>query len=186
MSYTPETLTYDTYERLRAQSSQVPSSIIPRLIILVPSALRLLPSKVRERFGEQDAELYRKNYTVALTTGQGSLSAHTDLASEPMIASEIVKVTHPDVVSSVNSTGKLQRVGSESALNLSRSLEFSYFAVEDNVLYTMKDNDRATLGSNASVRAGFPPAIGDVKVSHEPLLLELMVELAQGIIAKAA
>jgi len=186
MSYTAETLANDAYERLRAAGADVPPSIIPRLVTLVPSALRLLPIKVRERFGDSEAELYRKNYTVALTSGQGSLAAHTDLTSEPMIPSEIVKVTHPDVVSSTNAGGKLRQLGSSSALDLTRSQEFAYFAVEDNTLFTMSGNDRTALGSNATVRAAFPPLIANVKFSHEPLLPEIMLELSQGLIAKAA
>lgn len=155
------------------------------LSVLVSDALRLLPAKVKERLGDADAEIYRKDYTVALIGGQGSLSTHTGLASEPMIPSEIVKVTHPDAITATNLEGKLRRVGSESGLNLNRSLEYSYFAVADNTLYTMKDNNRTTLGNDASVRAAFPPAIANVKFSHEPMLVECMLELAQGVVNKA-
>jgi hypothetical protein len=177
---TAQTLALTVYERLKSSSVQVTPSIVPRLITLVPSALRLLPIKIRERFGSAEAELYRKNYTVALIAGQGSLATHTDLVSEPMISSEIVKVTHPDVVSSVNAEGKLKQLGSSSALDLDRSSEFAYFAVENNTLFTMMNNDRTALGSNATVRAAFPPLIANVKFSHEPMLLELMIELSQG------
>jgi hypothetical protein len=186
MAYTAKSLANDTYERLRTSVANLPPSIIPRLITLVPSALRMLPIKVRERFGSAEAELYRKNYTVALTDGQGSLATHTDLTSEPMIPSEIVKVTHPDVVSSTNAGGKLKQLGSSSALDLARSIEFAYFAIEDNTLFTMMNNDRTALGSDATVRAAYPPLIANVKFSHEPILLESMVELAQGLVAKAA
>lgn len=183
MSYTAQTLANDTYEALRSSSANVPASIIPRLVILVPSALRMLPTKIRERFGEAEAELYRKDYTVALTSGQGALSLHTDLTSEPMIPSEIVKVTHPTVVSSTNAEGKLRRLGSSSALDLFRSQEYAYFAIENNTLFTMMGNDRTVLGSDATVRAAFPPLITNVKFSHEPILLECMVEMSQGLIA---
>jgi len=182
--YTEEILVNDAYERLKLVNPQLPPSIIPRLVILIPSALRLLPSRVRERLGEADAEVYRKNYSVTLTDGEGSLSAHTNLASEPMIPTEIVKVTHPDAVTSTNAKGKLTRVGSESALNLSKSTEFAYYAVEDNTLYTMMNNDRTVLEGTATVRAAYPPAIGNVIASHEPLLLEVVVGL--GLAAKAA
>jgi len=184
MSYTELSLANDTFERLKSSAAPVQPSIIPRLITLVPSALRLLPKTIRERFGEAEAELYRKDYTVTMSSGQGSLSTHTDLASEPMIPSEIVKVTNPDAITTTNPTGKLQRVGSESALNLSRSVEFGYYAVEDNILYTMLNNDRTVIASDSTVRAAFPPVIASVKFSHEPLLVELMLELV-GIPAKA-
>jgi len=185
MSYTNETLPNDVYERLRSSGANVPASIIPRLATLIPSALRLLPTRIRERFGESEAELYRKNYIVALASGSGSLSDHTDLDSEPMIPSEIVKVTHPDAVTSTNADGKLRRLGSSSALDLARSQEFAYYAVEDNTLFTMTGNDRTVLGNDATVRAAFPPAIENVKFSHEPILVELMIELSQGLLAKA-
>jgi hypothetical protein len=184
MSYTPQTLVNDVFERLKA-SGGAPPSIIPRLMTLVPSALRMLPIRVRERFGDAEAELYRKDYSVALTSGAGRLATNTDLASEPMIPSEIVKVTHPDAITATNLEGKLRRVGSESGLNLNRSLEYSYFAIADNTLYTMKDNNRTTLGNDATVRAAFPPAIANVKFSHEPMLVECMLELAQGVVNKA-
>jgi hypothetical protein len=184
MSYTEQTLANDTFERLKSSGAPVQPSIIPRLVTLVPSALRLLPRTVRERFGEAEAELYRKNYTVTMTAGQGSLATHTNLTSEPMIPSEISKVTNPDVVTASNPAGKLQRVGSENALNLSRSLEFSYYAVEDNILYTALGNDRTAITSDSTVRAACPPLIANVKFSHEPLLVELMIELI-GIPAKA-
>lgn len=183
--YTAQTLVNDVFERLKTSGAQVPPSMIPRLITLVPSALRMLPLLVRQRFGEAEAELYRKDYTVALTSGAGSLATHPALTTEPMIPSEIVKVTHPDVVSDSNAEGKLQRVGSESALNLNRSLEYSYFAIADNKLMTMKDNDRTTLGSSATVRAAYPPDIGSVVFAHEPLLVEAMIELAQGVMKAA-
>lgn len=186
MAYSAQTLVNDVFERLKTSGAPVPPSMIPRLITLVPSALRMLPIRVRQRFGEAEAEIYRKNYAVVLTSGSGSLASHTALTSEPMIPSEIVKVTHPDVVSDSNSEGKLQRVGSSNALSLNRSQEYSYFAIEDNTLYTMKANDRTTLGSNATVRAAYPPDIGNVVFSHEPLLLECMLEMVQGAITKAA
>lgn len=178
MSYTELTLSNDAFERLKVGNPQLPPSIIPRLITLVPTALRLLPGRIREQFGNSEAELYRKNYTVALTSGAGSLATHTDLTSEPMIPSEIVKVTHADAVTDYNTEGRLERVGSASSLGLPRSEEFGYYAVEDNYLYTMFGNDRTTLGGNATVRAAFPPLIASVKFSHEPILLELMVSLA--------
>jgi len=178
MSYTVETLANDTFERLGVLGRKPHPSLIPRLITLVPSALRLLPIKIRERLGSAEAELYRKDFEVDLEDGAGSLATHTDLTSEPMIPSDIVKVTHPDCVTESNAEGKLRRVGSSSGLDLYRSLEYAYFAIEDNTLYTMKDNDRTTLGDTATVRAAFPPAIGSVKFSHEPMLLECMIELA--------
>jgi hypothetical protein len=181
MSYTVETLVNDTFERLKVSGRNPQPSLIPRLITLVPTALRLLPIRVRERFGSPEAEIYRKNYSVTLSAGDGSLSTHTDLASEPMIPSEIVKVTHPDCVQDGNAEGKLQKVGSSSGLDLNRSSEYAYFAVEDNTLFTMKDNDRTALGDTATVRAAFPPTIDHVKFSHEPILLECMVELANGL-----
>jgi hypothetical protein len=186
MSYTELTLANDTYERLRSAGANIPASITPRLVTLVPSALRLLPTKICERFGDAEAELYRKNYTVALTSGQGSLATHTALTSEPMIPSEIVKVTHPDAVTDTNADGKLRKLGSSSALDLNRSEEFAYFAVEDNTLFTMMANDRTALGNNATVRAAYPPLISNVKFSHEPMLLECMIELSQGMVVQAA
>lgn len=149
--------------------------------VLVNDALRYLPTKVKERLGEADAEIYRKNYAVTLTSGQGDLSTHTNLATEAMIPSEIVKVTHPSAVSGVNAAGKLYKVGSESSLNLHRSTEFAYYAVEDNTLYTMKDNVRTTLTGTATVRAAYPPLITTVKASHEPILVDCLIELAQGV-----
>jgi hypothetical protein len=188
MSYTVESLANDTYERLRSSGADIPSSLIPRLATLVPSALRLLPIRVRERFGDTEAEIYRKNFTVTLTltSGQGSLATHTALTSESMIPSEIVKVTHPDVISSTNAEGKLRRVGSSSALDLSRSQEYAYYAVENNTLFTMKGNDRTVLTGDATVRAAYPPLIGNVVFSHEPILLELMIDISQGMVTKAA
>lgn len=183
---TAQTLALTVYERLKSSGAAVTPSIVPRLVTLVPSALRMLPIKVRERFGDAEAELYRKNYTVALSSGQGALATHTDLTSEPMIPSEIVKVTHPDAVTGTNAEGKLRRVGSSSALDLTRSEEFAYFAIENNTLFTMMNNDRTSLGSNATVRADFPPLIGNVKFSHDPILVECMMELAAGILSKAA
>lgn len=171
MSYTTLSLVNDAYERLRSMDSAVGPSIIPRLTAAVPMALRLLPTKLPN----EEREVYRKNYTVALTSGSGSLSSHTNLTSEPMIPSDITKVTHPDAVTTENTEGKLQRVGSESALNGQRSSAFAYYAVEDNTLYTMMDDDRTALGSNATVRAGFEPLITSVKFQHEPLLLETLV-----------
>lgn len=175
MAYTTETLAYDTYERLKSSGAQVPPSIIPRLITLVPSALYVLPAKVRVEFGEVEAELYRKNYIVALASGQGDLSPHTGLANEAMWPSDIVKVTHPDAITANNAEGRLQRVGSETGLNLNRSLEFSYYAIADNTLYTMRNNDRTTLGNNATVRAGFTPLI--TSVQHEETLLQCLFDL---------
>ena len=174
------------YERLKASGAAVTPSVIPRLVTLVPSALRLLPQRVRERYGDADAELYRKDYTVALTAGQGALSGHTALASEPMIPSEIIKVTHATAVSDTNTGGKLYKVGSESALGLPRTQEFAYYAVEDNILYTMMGNSRATLTDNAVVRAGFIPLIENVAIQHDPALIDAMVELATGLVTKAA
>jgi hypothetical protein len=180
MAYTAEQLVNDAYEALRLSNPQIPPSVIPRLITLVPSALRRLPIKVKDRFGSREAELYRKNYTVALTNGSGSLATHTDLTTEPMIPSEIVKVTHADAVTDENIEGRLQYAGSRSALSQGRSGEFGHYAIEDNILYTMFDGDTTALGSNAIVRAGTQPLIGNVKFSHESLLLECLLELAQG------
>lgn len=171
MAYTLETLVNDAYERLRSMNPTTPPSIIPRLTVAVPAALRMLPTKL----SAEEREVYRKNFTVALTDGAGSLSTHTDLTSEPMIPSDITKVTHADAVTTENTEGKLQRVGSESALNGERSTAFAYYAVEDNTLYTMQDGDRTALGSNATVRAGFEPLITSVKFQHEPILLETLV-----------
>ncbi len=161
-----------------APIESVRATLRTTLLTQIDDVLRRLPTVVRLRLGVAEAEIYRKNFTVALTAGQGALSSHTNLAlaSEPMLASEIAKVTHPDVVSTYNTAGKLTRVGSESALSLPHSLEFAYYAIEDNILYTMLNNDRAALGGNATVRAAFPPAIGNVKEAHEPILVELMVE----------
>jgi hypothetical protein len=158
------------------------SHIASRLNVLISQALRRFPAKLE---GE-DREIYRKSYTVALVSGQGSLSTHTNLTSEPMIPEDIVKVTHPDAVTSANSEGKLTRVGSSAALNYSRSTQFAYFAVEDNTLYTMMNNDRTALGSNATVRAGFVPLLASVKFQHEPFLVLTLAELAGGIIAEKA
>jgi hypothetical protein len=180
MSYTAETLANDAYERLKIINPAAPPSLIPRLITLVPSALRKLPEKVRERFGSREAELYRKNFVVTLTDGAGSLATHTDLTSEPMIPSEIVKVTHADAATETNLEGRLQFAGSVSALDQGRSDEFPWYAVEDNTLYTMFEGDREALDGSATVRASFPPAIGSVKFQHESLLLESLLELIQG------
>jgi hypothetical protein len=168
-------------ERALRRITPVPAeaaSLRTALLTQVEDALRLLPIRVSELLGQAEAEIYRKNYTVALTSGQGSLATHTNLAlaSEPMIASEITKVTHPNAVSAYNATGKLTRLGSESSLSLPHSLEFAYYAIEDNTLYTMMNDDRTTLTGNATVRAAFPPAIGNVKESHEALLVDLLVE----------
>lgn len=176
MSYTTLSLVNDAYERLRTMNSAVESSIIPRLTSAVPAALRMLPSKL----SNEEREVYRKNFTVALTSGAGSLSTHTNLTSEPMIPSDITKVTHPDAITIENTEGKLQRVGSESALNGQRSTAFGYYAVEDNTLYTMLNDDRTVLGSDATVRAGFVPLITSVKFQHEPLLLEALVSMFTG------
>ena len=181
MSYSKQTLATATYERLKAGNPTLPSSLLPRLVVLVDTALRMLPQRVREQFGSAEAELYRKNYQVELTNGQGALAPHTNLDSEAMIPSEISKVTHPNVVTDTNATGKLYRVGSEASLNLDRTGEYSYFAIEDNTLYTAKDNDRTSLNDEATVRAAYPPLIENVKASHQPMLLELMFELAQGM-----
>lgn len=183
MSYTTQTLVNDAYEALKASGAPVPPSLIPRLSILVPTALRLLPARIRERFGDAEAEIYRKNFTVALTAGQGSLATHTDLTSEPMIPSEIVKVTHPSAVTDTNASGRLYKVNSESILSLMRSNEFAYFAVDDNILYTMMNDDRTVLTGNATVRAAYPPAIATVKFAHEPYLLELLISLVQPVAA---
>lgn len=179
MSYTQQTLVNDAYEALKTANPNLPPSVIPRLAILVPSALRKLPTKVRERFGDREAEAYRKNFTVTLTGGSGSLSTHTDLTSEPMIPSEIVKVTHADAVADENEEGRLQYAGSRSALSQGRD-EFPSYAIEDNAIYTVLDGDTTVLDGDATVRAGFVPAIGSVKFSHESLLLECLIELAQG------
>lgn len=148
---------------------------VSRLSVMVPDALRRLPLKLKER--GHDVEIYRKNYTVALTNGAGALSSHTNLTSEPMIPEDIVKVTHADAVTTENTEGKLQRVGSESALNGERSTAFTYYAIEDNTLYTMQDGDRTALGSNATVRAGFVPLITSVKFQHDAFLIECLAEL---------
>jgi hypothetical protein len=179
VSYTAQTLALAAAEQLRASGINVYPSTVPRLVVLVPSALRKLPVKVRERFGPREAEVYRKNYTVALTDGQGSLAAHTDLTSEPMVVSDIAKVTHPDVATEENTEGRLQFAGSRSALSQGRD-EFPSYAVEDNTLYTLFDGDTEALDGNATVRAGFVPLITSVKTSHEPLLLECLVELVKG------
>lgn len=150
------------------------------LLTLVDDALRALPVKVKEKLGSREAELYRKNYAVALTDGAGSLATHTDLTSEPMIPSEIVKVTHADAATETNLEGRLQFAGSVSALDQGRSEEFPWYAVEDNTLYTMFEGGREALDGNATVRAAYPPAIGSVKFSHEPLLLECLIERVQG------
>lgn len=176
MSYTTQSLVNDAYELLRSMNPAVQSSIIPRLTVAVPAALRMLASKLPN----EEREVYRKNYTVALTNGAGSLATHTNLTSEPMIPSDITKVTHPDAATTENTEGKLQRVGSESALNGERSTAFTYYAVEDNTLYTMQDGVRTALGSNATVRAGFVPLITSVKFQHEPLLLECLVGMFTG------
>lgn len=177
MAYTTLSLVNDAYERLRSMNQQVEPSIIPRLTAAVPAALRMLSSKLPP----DEREVYRKSYTVALTNGAGSLATHTNLTSEPMIPSDITKVTHADAVTTENAEGKLQRVGSESALNGQRSTAFAYYAVEDNTLYTAQDGDRTALGtSNATVRAGFVPLIANVKFQHEPLLLECLVGMFTG------
>lgn len=154
---------------------------VSRLSVMIPDALRRLPLKLKAR--GQDVEVYRKNYTVALTAGAGSLSSHTNLTSEPMIPEDIVKVTHTDAVTTENTEGKLQRVGSESALNGERSTAFAYYAIEDNTLYTMQDGDRTALGSNATVRAGFVPQLTSVKFQHDPYLIECLAELGGQVAA---
>lgn len=148
---------------------------VSRLSVMIPDALRRLPLVLKER--GHNIEVYRKNYTVAVTTGAGALSSHTNLTTEPMIPEDIVKVTHADAITADNSEGKLQRVGSESALNGQRSTAFVYFAVEDNILYTMKNNDRTALGGNATVRAGFVPQLTSVKFQHDSFLIECLAEL---------
>lgn len=185
MSYTIESLVNDTYERLSV-SAPLPPSIIPRLATLVPSALRLLPLKIRDKFGDAEAEIYRKNYSVALATGAGSLAEHTNLTTEPMIPSEIVKVTHPNAITADDKEGKLRFVGSSAGLDLLRSTEYGYYAIEDNTLYTSLNDDRTALGGTAVVRAAFPPAIENVKFSHQPMLLECMIELAVPLTQRAA
>lgn len=148
---------------------------VSRLSVMIPDALRRLPLKLKER--GYNIEVYRKNYTVALTAGAGALSSHTNLTTEPMIPEDIVKVTHADAITTENTEGKLQRVGSESALNGQRSTAFAYFVVEDNTLYTMMNNDRTALGGNATVRAGFVPLLTSVKFQHDPILIECLAEL---------
>lgn len=175
MAYTNESLANAAFERLRAGGADVPASIIPRLVTLIPTALRLF----LEKLPNDERETYRKSFTIALTNGQGDLSTSIALTSEPLIPSDIVKVTHPDAVTTENAEGKLQRVGSESALNGSRSTEFAYYAVEDSTLYTMMGDDRTALGDNATVRAGFVPAITGVKFQHEPIVLETLIGLFQ-------
>lgn len=155
---------------------------VSRLSVLVPDALRRLPLWLKDH--GHNIEVYRKNYTVALTAGAGSLSSHTNLTTEPMIPEDIVKVTHADAITADNSEGKLQRVGSESALNGQRSTAFTYYAVEDNTLYTMRNNDRTALGSsNATVRAGFVPQISSVKFQHDAFLIECLAELGGQVAA---
>jgi hypothetical protein len=154
------------------------SHIASRLLVLIPQALRRFPAKLEG----DDREIYRKGFTVALTSGEGSLSTHTNLTSEPMIPEDVVKVTHADAVSSTNSEGKLTRVGSSVALNYSRSTQFAYYAVEDNTLYTVMNNDRTALGGNATVRAGFVPLLATVKFQHEPFLVQTLAEIAMGVI----
>lgn len=155
------------------------TSLASRLHVLIADALRLLPETLKK--SGEDIEIYRKAFTVTLASGQGSLSSHTNLSTEPMLPADIVKVTHADVVTADNSEGKLQRVGSESALNGQRSTAFVYFAVEDNTLYTMMNNDREALGGTANVRAGFVPQLSSVKFQHQSYLVDCMVRLVGGV-----
>lgn len=155
------------------------------LTVLIQDALRCLPIKVRERFGEPEAESYRATFTIPLTDGAGSFAAKIDLASAPLIPSDIVKVTHPDAVSDSNRDGRLKQVGSASLLDLERSTEYAYFAVEDNQIFTMMDDDRTALNGTLTIRAGSVPDLDTVKPQHEPLLIECLAELAQPMIQKA-
>lgn len=186
MSYTVETLSNDTYERLCVLNGPQAPSLVPRLATLIPSALRLLPIRIRERFGEIEAETYRTSESIDLVDGEGIYGTLVAAAEGALIPSDIVKVTHTDAVTDSNRDGRLKEVGSSSLLDLERSTEYAYFAIEDNRIYTMMNNDRTALNGELIVRAGFVPSLGSVKVQHEPMLLECMIELAQPMIQKAA
>lgn len=176
MAYTSQTLAYDAYEALRLRSPQIGSSAIPRIVLLIPSALE----EVGRNAVAGDYDGLQKSFAITITSGRTDLSAVAGLLFDPLKSkvmppsSTTPAVWHPD-------TDDL--VFGNMAVGASEPVHYSQ---EGTVLVFRNNADGliSTLSGTGAVVTNYVPSLTDaarpLPVQYEGLLLKTLVELVAG------
>lgn len=140
--------------------------------VLVTDALRMFSIAMAQ--DPQNAQLLRKDFFIAATSGVGSLSASL-AAAEPMIA-EFLPTAH---LVAMGSTTPMQYLPDRFQLSLARPLGFFvYFCNDQGTLRTRNtDGSLSSLNTTVTATAQYTPTIGDVPTQLEELFLNMLAEI---------
>jgi hypothetical protein len=169
-------------ERLGASESQIP---LPRLISLVPMAVRKVVSDAFEKGGRARLESLRRTYTVTATAGEADIS--------PLLTA--AQGLYPDALGQSEvrdaSTGRrFEWQADRDGVRIMARVGFPCVAGEDSTLI-LSDMD-GTLGTFAGdiniLAAGVSYSAGNVDIDEvlEPAVVDALVELVQGEKAEEA
>lgn len=135
----------------------------PRILALVPDALRELVTKGQ----------LRKTFAISAVSGTVSLAAALADA-EPLILEEIRKAT----VTFDNQTYPMQWKADRSSLMLPASVEFVYGAIEDTTLLVADESGLGHFTDDGDIRnASFVATLSSVTAGLESIFIQTLVRL---------
>lgn len=176
MSYTPQTLAYDAFERIKVSNPQAPASLIPRLTTMIPSALERLARVAVEN----DYEGLQKSFAITIAAGE------TDLAS---IAGLLFNPLRSIVYPSASSTPAIYLEEVEDLIwgipDTGASVPV-YYSQKGTILSFRNNTDGllTTLAGTGSLVTNYVPSLTDaaypLPVQYEGLTVETLVEMSMG------
>jgi hypothetical protein len=151
-----------------------PSNIAgPEIEAILPSALYAFGSHVANDARPHMRELLRKDFSVAVASGTGDLSAHLT-ASEPLIIENVPQ----DYFAVTGGTVPMQGLPDRVQLGLARSTAVIWYTIDGSTLRTRNtDGSLSTLTTTVTVTANYVPTIGNVPSQLADEFVELVCSM---------
>jgi hypothetical protein len=146
----------------------------PEIEQVLPTALSLLANKVAKSNEPSYSQLLKKDFTVTVTSGTGSLTT-------PLTASEPILVEYLPQAIAVTANGvKLHYLPDRTQLELERPRLLMWYTVDNSTLRTKNtDGSLLSLSTTVTITANYTPTIANVPDLLSDDLVEIVIGLLQ-------
>lgn len=146
---------------------------------LIPDALKRLAGLVGQN--AELAPLLRKDFSVTVTSGTGSLTTALT-AAEPLLAKFL------PMAYVVTSTGvQLHYLPDRTQLGLGRPMMIPYYTNDEGTIRTRNtDGSLTSLSTTLTITAQYSPTIGDVPTQIEEMFIDVLAGMIQARTQEAA
>jgi hypothetical protein len=144
----------------------------PEVEQILPTALTMLAKQVAESKEPSVCQLLKKDFTVTVTGGTGSLTT-------PLTASEPILLEYlPQALAFTSNGLQLHYLPDRVQLNLERSNLFIWYTVDNSTLRTKNtDGNLSTLATTVTITANYVPLIASVSDLLSDDLVDIVVAL---------